>query len=198
MTRRSVAVLAAAVMVLWPACGESDEQVLPGRASPGAEAAATAAPPDGDGEEGFVAAANLACERAGERMANVEAPPSHREWLGFGRRIERHFSGMLDYLSALDPSRKLAGDFRKWLRKLERSRRAFRSLYRTVTFRFTARVRPDDPVQRALDRVFQSDNKARSWVQRRLTDLYSCYNPTPWYSARAAVSAACGGFYFCE
>ena len=77
--KRGVAVLAATVMVLWPACGESDEQALPGRASPGAGAGPTAAPTEGEGEEGFVVAANAACERADERMTAVKAPPSHRD-----------------------------------------------------------------------------------------------------------------------
>ena len=184
--KRGAAVLAATVMALWPACGESGEQTLPGRASPGAESA----PTEDDGEEGFVAAANSACERADQRMSSVEAPPSEREWLGFGRRIERHFARMLDDLSALDPPRKMADDFRKWLRKLDQSRRAFRSLYRTIASRYTARVTPNDPVRRALDRALARDNEARSWAQLRLTDLYSCYNATPWYSARAAMPAA--------
>jgi hypothetical protein len=40
MTRRRAALLAATVMVVWPACSDSDERTLPGRASPESESEA--------------------------------------------------------------------------------------------------------------------------------------------------------------
>lgn len=185
---RSIAVLVAAAVLVLPACGEGGDQTLPGRASQTAEA--TPAPEEGGGDEGFLAAANEVCEKADERMSAVEAPATQREWLGFGRRIERRFVRMLDDLAALDPPDGLRGDFRKWLGKLERSRHAFRSLYRTIALHYPEVEGPKDRVSRAMQRAFARDTKARQWAQLRLTDLYSCYNSAPWYYARAAAPPA--------
>lgn len=197
MRTRALAAVAAAALLLWPACGETNDRTLPGRATEGAEAEATSTP-EGDGEKGFVASANAACERAEGRVRGIEVPDSNEAWLGFGRAVERRFLEMTDALASLDPPRKLDDDFREWLRKLEGSRRAFRSLYRTFAFHYPAVEGPNDRISRALDRVFARDTEARQWVQVRLTDLYSCYGSTAMGFARSVTSGPCGGFYFCE
>ena len=182
MRRRAVALLVAVTVFGWTGCGDADHETPRGReAAPGA-GEATTAPEAGREDDAFAAAANRVCERAVDQMSEVAAPRSDVEWSRFGGSIERRFTHMVDELAALDPSHPLEGKFDEWLRKLDASRRAFRELYETGP-------RNDwrgAIVERAYGRANTTDVVAREWAQVHLTDLYSCYNVTPWYVARRA------------